>query len=637
MSKEIKTRQVHKDVKALDKAVTGMERVKRAYVRTKETVESAQTQEKKYAAPTEYAEEKVERGADRAAHEAAHQVRKQGSRLVDRAREMHRTSKETKETQTTKATNERIRGEGRTAHGEPAAVSPQPSAPAGRGEPYQPKEQMKKKVQEQAVKQAAQKKAAGQRAMQRASQQRISQQKVEQQAAQIRELPKQTIKTIDRGEKTVRTARETGQTVKNAGKGTIKSAPKSVKTAERTAQKAVKTTQEAAKNAKAAAKASVQTAEKAARVARQAAKAAEQAAKAAAKAIASAVKAVIAGTKALVTAIAAGGWVAILILIIVLLFGGILCMVGGGNSSTVSPVSAEVEAYEPVIRIYANRYGIGEYVELIKAVMMQESGGQGSDPMQSSESGYNTRYPREPNGITDPEYSIECGVQALKDCLQSAGVENPVDMEHIRLALQGYNFGNGYISWAQSNYGGYTTANAAEFSNMMAERMGWSSYGDKQYVPHVLQYYVFGRIPTGIGSQAIAQVALTQEGNSGDIYWSWYGFDSRVEWCACFVSWCAEQCGYLESGVIPKFSLCSDGVDWFNANGQFMDASYVPVAGDIIFFDWGNDGTIDHVGIVESVTNGVVNTVEGNSGDKVARRNYNMGSNSIYGYGVPAY
>ena len=522
------------------------------------------------------------------------------------------------------------------AHGEPSA-SPPPSVPSGRGEPYQSKEQMRKKAQEQAAKQAAQKKAAGQRAMQRASQQRIFQRRAEQQVAQFRELPKQTIKTIDRGEKTVRTAGKTGQTVKNTGKGTIKTAAKSVKTAEQTAEKTVKTTKEAAKTAKAAAKASVKTAEKTVQMARQAARAAEQAAKAAAKATASAVKAIIAGTKALVSAIAAGGWVAVLILIIVLLFGGLLCMVGGGNSSTVSPVSAEVEAYEPVIRIYARQYGIEEYVELIKAVMMQESGGQGSDPMQSSESGYNTRYPREPNGITDPEYSIECGVQALKDCLQSAGVENPVDMEHIKLALQGYNFGNGYIAWAESNYGGYTAANAAEFSDMMAERMGWGSYGDKQYVPHVLRYYIFGRIPTGTGSGAIVQVALTQEGNGGDTYWSWYGFDSRVEWCACFVSWCAEQCGYLESGVIPKFSLCSDGVDWFQARGQFQDASYVPAAGDIIFFDWGNDGTIDHVGIVESVTNGVVNTIEGNSGDICARRSYSMGSDSIYGYGVPAY
>ena len=157
MSKEIKTRQVHKDVKALDKTVTGMERVKRAYVRTKETVENAQPQEKRYASPTEYAEDKTERGADRAVHETAHQARKQGGRLVDKAKEKHRISKETKETR------EAVR-EGRTpTHGEPSQ-SPPPSAPSGRGEPYQPKEQMIKKAQEQAGEQAAQKKAAGQRA-----------------------------------------------------------------------------------------------------------------------------------------------------------------------------------------------------------------------------------------------------------------------------------------------------------------------------------------------------------------------------------------------------------------------------------------------------------------------------------------
>ena len=77
-------------------------------------------------------------------------------------------------------------------------------------------------------------------------------------------------------------------------------------------------------------------------------------------------------------------------------------------------------------------------------------------------------------------------------------------MENIKLALQSYNYGNGYLEWAKAR-GGYTLANAAEFSDMMAQRMGWSSYGDKQYVPHVLQYYAFGRIPTGIGNQAIVQ------------------------------------------------------------------------------------------------------------------------------------
>ena len=142
---------------------------------------------------------------------------------------------------------------------------------------------------------------------------------------------------------------------------------------------------------------------------------------------------------------------------------------------------------------------------------------------------------------------------------------------------------------------------------------------------------------TGIGNQTIVQVAASQEGKGGTTYWSWYGFGSRVEWCACFVSWCADQSGYIQSGVIPKFSLCSDGVKWFESKGRFRDGSYTPVAGDIIFFDWGNNGTIDHVGIVESVSGGTVNTIEGNSGDKVARLSYRIGSSNIYGYGVPAY
>ena len=271
-------------------------------------------------------------------------------------------------------------------------------------------------------------------------------------------------------------------------------------------------------------------------------------------------------------------------LVIVVLIGCGAAIFGSQDESTETlPLSAEVEAYEPVIRKYAKQYGIPDYVLLIQAVMMQESGGRGNDPMQASECGYNTQYPRTPGGITDPEYSIAVGIQNLADCLQAAGAESPIDLEHIQLALQGYNFGSGYITWALQKYGEYSRANAVEFSMKMAEQMGWNSYGDKQYVPHVLQYYAFGRIPTGIGNQAIVQVAASQEGKSGTTYWSWYGFGSRVEWCACFVSWCADQSGYIQSGVIPKFSLCSDGVKWFESKDRFRDGSYTPVAGDIIF------------------------------------------------------
>lgn len=418
----------------------------------------------------------------------------------------------------------------------------------------------------------------------------------------------------------------------------IKTGNDSIKTIENSRQVAVKTSGTVSRQVEQVKKMSAIATERARRAVKFSAKTIEIIAKKAVIVLTSCLKAISAALNNLIAALGAGEGIAALILIIVVLFGGILCMVGGGNANAALPVSEEVEAYEPLIKQYATEHGISEYVELIKAVMMQESGGRGLDPMQSSEGSFNIRYPREPNGITDPEYSISCGVQELKSCLRAADVESPVDMEHIKLCLQGYNYGNGYISWAKRNYGGYTAMNAAEFSDMMAERLGWESYGDKQYVAHVLRYYPFGRIPMGIGNQAIVQVALSQEGNvGGQPYWSWYGFDNRVEWCACFVSWCADQCGYIDAGIIPKFSLCSSGASWFARNGQFQDGSYVPAAGDIIFFDWGGNGDVDHVGIVESVVDGRVYTIEGNSGDRCRRRNYSIGYYEIYGYGVPVY
>ena len=456
----------------------------------------------------------------------------------------------------------------------------------------------------------------------------------------VPDMPVQTIKTKRQTEKTIKqSVRSTGKTVKTAAKGTVKSAEKSVKTAQATSKAAIKTTETSVKTAQAAAKASVKATQRAAQAAKATAKATAEATKAAVRATIAAVKAIIAGTKALISAIIAGGWVAVVIILIIVLFGCAVSLFGGGgNSNSYTPVSAEVEAYEPLIQQYARQHGIPEYTELIKAVMMQESGGRGNDPMQASECGYNTRYPNTPNGITDPEYSINVGIQNLAACLSAAEVENPIDMEHIKLALQGYNFGNGYISWAKTNYGGYSYANAVEFSTTQAERLGWDSYGDTQYVSHVLRYYPYGRAFTGGGNQAIVEVALTQLGNEGgQPYWSWYGFEGRVEWCACFVSWCANECGYIDTGVIPKFAGCVLGSQWFMDRGQWQDGSFEPSAGHIIFFDWEGDGVTDHVGIVERAENGTVYTVEGNSGDTCRQNRYAIGSSVIYGYGIPAY
>lgn len=138
-------------------------------------------------------------------------------------------------------------------------------------------------------------------------------------------------------------------------------------------------------------------------------------------------------------------------------------------------------------------------------------------------------------------------------------------------------------------------------------------------------------------------IALSQVGNvGGRPYWSWYGYNSRVPWCACFVSWCANQCGYIDAGIIPKFAGCSYGGYWFIQRNQWADRHYVPQPGDIIFFDWyeegvGQDGVRDHVGIVEKVENGYVYTIEGNSGDKCKQKRYPVGWYEINGYGLPAY
>lgn len=204
-------------------------------------------------------------------------------------------------------------------------------------------------------------------------------------------------------------------------------------------------------------------------------------------------------------------------------------------------------------------------------------------------------------------------------------------------------YGNGYITWAIRNHGGYSEANALQFSQEQAAAHGWAGYGDPEYVKHVLRYYSgrSGLFAGLFGNGQIVTVAKAQLGNAGgQKFWSWYGFDGRVEWCACFVvSWCADQSGLIASGSVQKFAYCPAGIDWFKSQGRWKDGgSYTPVAGTIIFFDWpqngGQDGVSDHVGIVERCEGGIVYTVEGNSGDAVREKSYPVGSSSIMGYGI---
>ena len=428
---------------------------------------------------------------------------------------------------------------------------------------------------------------------------------------------------------------------KTIQKRTIKTAPQSAKisvqpeqklraassnalTARMQKQMERRAAKQAAKKAAMQTSAGVRRIQKTARAGKNTFKAARATVEAAAKTV-----------QSMVAALGAAG--AVIVLLLVIIVGIIGGAAFSGSSESNEALSQEVLSYTATIQKYANQYGIPEYVSVIQAIMMQESGGQGTDPMQSSECPYNTRYSNSPNAIQDADYSIQVGIQYYADCLKEAGCTSPQDMDKLKLSLQGYNYGNGYITWALRNYGGYSAENALQFSNEQAASHGWSAYGDPEYVPHVLRYYSSGGLFAGLfgGNGQIVSVALTQLGNEGgQKFWSWYGFDSHVAWCACFASWCGDQAGLIESGKMPKFSLCDDGIAWFQSKGKWKSRGYSPAPGTLIFFDWNGDGTSDHVGIVEKTEGSTVYTVEGNSSDTVNQRSYDINNGTIMGYGI---
>ena len=654
---DIKTRDVvSSTIKTIDRSALAGQRMKDAYVQAKDKAEHSVYSSESNS--EEYAADKITDSVSAVSREAVHQLDVQGHRIIQAAQRKLAQRQENRQAQ--QSPPQSTQGSPQSAPEAAASTSPQ-SVQNSTGPENIPHAQQPNRVSPDGaapskqeairIKQIASAKADLK--AKRASKQIITPAPQMPQGNSIPSVPSHSnatvsihttnskiIKTVERtGEAIKQSARSTGAATIKAPGRTIKTASSTVKSVEQVGSASVKT---AEATFKAAQKTTIESAKAAQRI-RAAAKAAASTAKALAAATAKAVKAIIAAAKELVAAIAAGGWVAILVIILVIMCCAGMMFASDEDDIEILPVSEEVKAYEPLIQKYANEHGIGEYTLLIQAVMMQESGGRGTDPMQCSECNFNTLYPHTPGSITDPEYSINVGIQNLADCLQIAQCESPVDMDAIKLALQGYNYGQGYITWAMNKYGEYSKANAVEFSINAAERYGWSSYGDMNYVPHVLRYYPLGQIfydPDT--SELIVEVARSQIGNvGGEPYWSWYGFTERVEWCACFVSWCANKCGYIRSGIIPKFSGCINGVDWFKDRGQWIGNSFEPSPGMIIFFDWddeeGQDGNPDHVGIVEKVENGRIYTIEGNTSDSCRQRSYPVGYYQILGYGIPDY
>ena len=599
MGKGIKTSlSEKKGIKAIDKAAVASERMKEAYIRTKDKAEHGMYAEE--GSPGEYASDRFSAGVDNVTHEAVHQFDKQGRKGV----------------QTTKENISKVKE----------------------------KIQKRKAAAEQPKKQAA--RQAGQSTTRWSGRQAVD--TVSEPDKAVRQ-ERRTIKTLDRGKKGIKTVDRGRKTIKQASstaKGTIKTTSKSIKTAEKTAKASIKTSQQAAKAAQRTAQATARAARAAVHAARTAAIATAHAIKAAAKATAAAVKAIIAATKALIAAIAAGGWIVVLIIVVICLIGMIIgscfgIFFSGEDSGTGQTMQTAVQEINT------------DYQENLDEIKASHS----YDVLEMSGSRavwkevlavYAVKTTTDPDNAQEVATMDDEKLELLKDIFWQMNEISSSTSTQTETVIETSDDGNGNIVETETTVTQtylYITV-SHKTAEEMAGQFGFNEDQREQMAELLADENnsLWSQVLYGItgGDGEIVTVALSQVGNiGGEPYWSWYGFGSRVEWCACFVSWCANECGYIEAGVIPKFAACaSQGVPWFQERGLWQDNSYEPRPGDIIFFDWndgGQDGQSDHVGIVEKVENGRVYTVEGNSGDSVRQNSYPIGYYEIYGYGTPAY
>lgn len=570
---DIKTRDaVKKTVKVIDKSVVAAERMKNAYIRTKDKAEHGIFAAE--SSPEEYAADRTLTGTETAAHEAVHGLDKVGRKGVKNAKENISKAKDYFQRRRTDL----------------------------------PKKQ-------------------AQDAMRRVRRSADATQK--------------TIKTVDRSGKTIK------QTAKSTGKAAVKTTQKTIKTAEQTARTTIKTTQAAAKTAQKTAQATAKAAKTAAQTACATAKATAAGIKAAVKATTAAVKAIIAGTKALIAAIAAGGWVAVVIILVICVIGLIVGSCFGiffsgedsGTGQTMRQAVQEINAdYQS--QIDTTRANL-TYDEL------EMSGSRAVWPevlaVYAVKATTDPDDPQEVATVDDSKKAI------LKDIFwrmneissrtesKTEEVITETDDGHGNIVETATTVTRTYLYITVSHKTAEEMADNFNFTADQRKQLSELLDEENRRLWSAVLYGIYS------GDDAIVKAALSQVGNAGgEPYWSWYGFNSRVEWCACFVSWCFNECGYLDTGTAPKFAGCVGGVEWFRSREQWADNTVEPAPGMIVFFDWNDpngasgpqDGEADHVGIVEKCENGIVYTIEGNSDDACRQNQYPVGYYEILGYGI---
>ncbi len=420
-------------------------------------------------------------------------------------------------------------------------------------------------------------------------------------------------------EKIKQATRDTTIATKKIVKREIKKAPERIR---KTAKNTAKATKKGIKTAKKVAETSVKVAKKTVQATKYAVKATAKAVKVAVKATIAAIKAIIAGTKALIAAIAAGGWVAVIVIVIICLIGLICASVFGiffSNETGSKPMTEIIrETNSEVYKTIENIKDITTYDEV------------------EIESTYNNW--NEVIAVYSVKYS-ENG----KYNISVIDEKNEKNIKDMFWEFNKINYSTNKIT---DEDGTYKTILKIKITSKTKEEVMKEQRFNEKDIESVNQLLskeydslwrnlIYGSLS---GNKQIVEIAKQQVGNvGGEPYWRWYGFDHRIEWCAVFVSWAANQAGLLND-KIPKFAGVTNGIEWFKSRGQWQEKGYLPRPGDIIFFDWEVDGKPNHVGIVEKTENGYIYTIEGNSTDDGCRaKKYSINSDVIYGFGLPAY
>lgn len=442
------------------------------------------------------------------------------------------------------------------------------------------------------------------------------------------------------------TSHESDRRIKTKSSEKIKSdSSRPIKASQKIVKTKIKVTENTAETSHKAAKA----AERAAKRSAQRAKAISEAAKKSSKAVIAATKAAVKAMASLVEAIVAGGWIAVVIIVFICLIGLIL-----SSSFGVFFSSEESDGRPMNIAIQEINEEYLERIESIKELneydVLELSGSKAVWPEVLSVYAVKIAMDKD-----DPQEVVTLTAEKEEMLREVFWEMNSISFDSVTEEIKQIvetDDGEGHI--IEEEVTELQTTLLIRVDHKSAEEMAAElDFTDEQITQLNLLldeknaelwlavlYGVYGK------DEQIVAVALSQVGNvGGQPYWSWYGFGSRVEWCACFVSWCANECGYIENGIIPKFASCATGINWFKSRGQWTDGNITPVPGMLIFFDWDEpngaagpqDGIADHVGIIERIENGQVYTVEGNSGDRCVKTSYPIGWYEIYGYGVPAY